>query len=304
MAHSAGAIPTLLVTGCTGQVGFELQGTLATVGRVVALDHAGCDLTRPDQVRAVLRALRPDVIVNAAGYTNVDRAEAEAELAFAVNGAAVGVLAEESLALGSLLVHYSTDYVFDGRKPQSYLETDPTAPLSVYGKSKLAGESAIATVGARALVLRTGWVAGLHGANFAKAILALGRARDGLDVIADRFGTPTTAELVATVTAELVERYWQLEDRHAFPYGLYHLAAAGDASWHAYAVEVLTYAQAHGVALRTLPEHVRAISAAEYPQAASRPTNSRLDTGKLQRVFGVDLPDWRLGIRRLLDQIF
>ncbi|MGN8060918.1 dTDP-4-dehydrorhamnose reductase [Ralstonia sp. 22111] len=304
MAHSTGAIPTLLVTGCTGQVGFELQGELATVGRVVALDHAGCDLTRPDQVRAVLRALRPDVIVNAAGYTNVDRAEVEAELAFAVNGAAVGVLAEESLALGSLLVHYSTDYVFDGRKPQPYLETDPTSPLSVYGKSKLAGESAIATVGARALVLRTGWVAGVHGANFAKAILALGRTRDGLDVVADRFGTPTTAELVATVTAELVERYWQLEDRHAFPYGLYHLAAAGDASWHGYAVEVLTYAQAHGVALRTLPEQVRAIPAAEYPQAASRPTNSRLDTGKLQRVFGVDLPDWRLGIRRLLDQIF
>lgn len=303
MAHSTSAVPTLLVTGRTGQVGFELQAKLATVGRVVALDHTACDLARPDQVRAVVRALRPHVIVNAAGYTDVDRAETEAGLAFAVNGVAVGVLAEECLALGSLLVHYSTDYVFDGHKPQPYLETDPTTPLSVYGKSKLAGESAITEIGARALVLRTGWVAGAHGTNFAKTILALGRTRDGLAVIADRFGTPTTAELVATVTAELVQQYWRLEDRHAFPYGLYHLAAAGEASWHTYALEVLTYAQTHGVVLRTLPEQVRAIPAAEYPQAASRPTNARLDTGKLQRVFGVALPAWRWGIHSLLDRI-
>ena len=296
--------PTLLVIGAAGQLGSELRRQLASIGPVVALDRTNCDLTHVSQVREVLHAVRPDVTVNAAGYTDVDKAETEAELAFAVNGAAVRVLAEESRAAGSLLVHYSTDYVFDGFKAQPYLETDQAIPLSVYGKSKLAGEAAIAASGTRALVLRTGWVAGVEGTNFAKTILALARARDELSVIADRVGTPTTADLIATVTADLVRQYWWSDDRRAFPVGLYHVAAAGSATWHAYAVEVLAYARARGVTLRLQPERVKAISAAEYPQVAPRPANSCLDTSKLKRAFGVELPHWRIGMHCLLDQVF
>ncbi|KHK56100.1 dTDP-4-dehydrorhamnose reductase [Ralstonia sp. A12] len=303
MPHSATSVPTLLVIGCTGQVGLELQHRLAAVGRVVALDRANCDLTSPDVLRKTVRELCPDVIVNAAGYTDVDKAEIEAELAFAVNAAAVGALAEEARALGSLLVHYSTDYVFDGRKPEPYVESDPANPLSVYGKSKLAGEIAIAESGARALTLRTGWVASVHGANFAKTILTLGRERDGLSVIDDRFGAPTTAELLARVTSDVIRRYWRFDDREAFPSGIYHLAAGGRASWYAYAVEVLAYAKARGVALRVSPEQVQAIPAAEYPQRALRPKNSCLDTRKLRCTFGIELEDWRSGVHRLLDQV-
>jgi dTDP-4-dehydrorhamnose reductase len=172
-------IPTLLVTGSNGQVGFELRRSLAPLGRVMAVDRAGCDLTRPDELRRVVRELRPDVIVNPAAYTAVDKAETEAELAYAINGVAPGVLADEAKALGSLLVHYSTDYVFDGRKDGAYVEADAVDPQSVYGKSKLAGEQAIAASGATALVLRTCWVAGAHGGNFAKTMLKLGRAASG-----------------------------------------------------------------------------------------------------------------------------
>ncbi|WP_316679961.1 dTDP-4-dehydrorhamnose reductase [Ralstonia flaminis] len=304
MPRSTIAHPTLLVTGCNGQLGFELQRRLASLGRVVARDHAACDLTQPAALRKTLREIRPDVIINAAGYTNVDRAEIEVKQAFAVNGVAPGILAEEARAMGSLLVHYSTDYVFDGGKSGAYVETDQTNPLSAYGRSKLAGEVAVTESGAQALILRTAWVASAHGANFVKAILQLGREQDHLRVIADRIGAPTTADLIADVTAELLARYWMLADRRNFPFGLYHLASAGQTSWHGYAVEILTHAQARGIALKATSGRITPILAADYAEAASRPANSCLDTSKLQQTFGMVLPDWRVGLRRLLDQIF
>ncbi|MFJ4289068.1 dTDP-4-dehydrorhamnose reductase [Cupriavidus sp. NPDC089707] len=303
MPRSAG-VPTLLVTGSNGQVGFELRRSLAPLGRVVALDRAGCDLSRPDEIRRVVREHRPDVIVNPAAYTAVDKAETETELAFAINGTAAGVLAEEAKVLGSLLVHYSTDYVFDGSKDGAYVETDPVNPQSVYGKSKLAGEQAIAAAGGSALVLRTCWVAGAHGGNFAKTMLRLGRERDSLRVIADQFGAPTTASLIADVSAQIVARHWLHGDRRTFASGVYHLAAAGETTWHAYATEVLHYATAQGIELKVDPSRIEAIPATAYPLPAPRPANSRLDTGKLRQTFGIHLPDWQQGVHHLLDQIF
>lgn len=303
MRHKTPSIPTLLVTGSNGQVGFELRRSLAPLGRVVALERASCDLSQPDELRRIVRELRPDVIVNPAAYTAVDKAETDIEAAYAINSVAPGVLAEEAKSLGSLLVHYSTDYVFDGRKDGSYVETDKVNPQSVYGKSKVAGEQAIAASGVQAIVLRTCWVAGAHGSNFAKTMLKLGRERDSLRVIADQFGAPTTASLIADVTAQIVARHWLSGRPAAFAGGVYHLAAAGETSWHGYATEVLRMAAARGVPLLVNLEHIEAIPATAYPLPAPRPANSRLNTSKLRETFGIHLPDWQQGIRLLLDQI-
>ncbi|MGN5352835.1 dTDP-4-dehydrorhamnose reductase [Ralstonia sp. L16] len=303
MLRKSRTVPKFLVTGSNGQVGFELRRSLAPLGEVLALDRAACDLTQPDTLRQLVREHRPDVIVNPAAYTAVDKAESDADTAFAVNGMAVGVLAEEARALGSLLVHYSTDYVFDGTKAAPYIETDAVNPQSVYGKSKLAGEQAVAASGATALVLRTCWVAGAHGGNFAKTMLKLGRERESLRVIADQFGAPTTAALIAEVTAQIIARSWLAADRSVFPGGTYHLAADGETTWHGYATELLRYAVAHGVELKVDPEAIVAIPTTEYPLPAPRPANSRLDTSKLRETFGIHLPDWRQGIHFLLDQI-
>ncbi|KMQ80448.1 dTDP-4-dehydrorhamnose reductase [Candidatus Burkholderia pumila] len=296
-------IPTLLVTGSNGQVGFELRRSLAPLGRVIEVDRAACDLTNPKQLRRVVQTWRPDVIVNAAAYTAVDKAETDANSAYVVNGVAPGVLAGQAKALGSLLIHYSTDYVFDGRKTGTYVETDAVDPQSVYGKSKLAGEQAVAESGAAALVLRTCWVVGAHGSNFAKTMLKLGRERDALRVIADQFGAPTTAALIADVTAQIVARHWLHGDRNRFPSGVYHLAAAGETTWHGYATEVLRSVAARGVKLKVDPARIEAIPAKAYPLPAPRPANSRLDTSKLRETFGVHLPDWKEGVQFLLDQI-
>ncbi|CAJ0866022.1 dTDP-4-dehydrorhamnose reductase [Ralstonia flatus] len=304
MLRKATAAPRLLVTGSNGQVGFELRRSLAPLGEVIALDRGACDLTQPDTLRRLVRELRPDVIVNAAAYTAVDKAETDAESAFAVNGVAPGVLAEEVKALGSLLVHYSTDYVFDGSKDGAYVETDEVNPQSVYGKSKLAGEQAITASGATALVMRTCWVAGAHGGNFAKTMLKLGRERDSLRVIADQFGAPTTAALIADLTAQIISRFWVYGDRTAFPGGLYHLAAAGETTWHGYATAVLRYAKERGLELKADPECIAAIPATAYPLPAPRPANSRMDTTKLTETFGLHLPDWQQGVHFLLDQLF
>lgn len=303
MQPNSPGVPTLLVTGSNGQVGFELRRSLAPLGRVIALDRAGCDLSRPDALRGVLREWRPDVIVNAAAYTAVDKAEGDVDAAFAINAVAPGVLAEEARAAGSLLVHYSTDYVFDGCKPDPYVEADAVNPQSVYGQSKLAGEQAIEAAGATALVLRTCWVAGAHGGNFAKTMLKLGRERDTLRVIADQFGAPTTASLIADVTAQIVSRHWLQGRRESFPAGVYHLAAGGETTWHGYATEVLKTAAARGIELKVDPASIEAIPTSAYPLPAPRPANSRLDTRKLRETFGIYLPDWREGTHLLLDQI-
>lgn len=303
MRRKGPGIPAILVTGSQGQVGFELRRSFAPLGRIVALDQTGCDLSRTDELRRLIRELRPDVIVNPAAYTSVDKAETDPATAYAINGTAVAVLAEEAKALGALLVHYSTDYVFDGRKHGAYVETDTVNPQSVYGKSKLVGEQAITATGATAVVFRTCWVAGAHGDNFAKTILKLGRERDNLRVIADQFGAPTSAALIADVTAQIVARHWLLGDRVDFASGIYHLAASGETTWHGYATEVVRYAIAHGYALKVDPSRVEAIPATAYPLPAPRPANSRMDTNKLCETFGIYLPDWRQGIHHLLDQI-
>lgn len=303
MVHRVSASPILLLTGCNGQVGFELRRSLAPLGQVVALGRADCDLSRPELLRQVVQAVRPDVVINAAAYTAVDQAETEPDLAHAINGVAPGILAEAARAAGSLLVHYSSDYVFDGAKTDAYLETDAPNPQSVYGRTKLAGEQAIAASGAIALVLRTSWVAGAHGSNFAKTMLRLGQERTHLRVIADQFGAPTSASLIADVTAQIVARHWLHGDRDVFNPGLYHLAAAGETTWYGYAKEVLHYAAGHGVNLKAVPASIEAIQAAAYPLLASRPASSRLDTGKLRETFSVHLPDWREGIQHLLAQI-
>lgn len=288
----ASARRRILVTGANGQVGFELQRALALVGEVVAVDRQRCDLSDPASIRDCVRAVAPDVIVNAGAHTAVDRAESEPELAYAVNATAVRVLAEEARRSGAAMVHYSTDYVFDGQAEGAYAESASTSPLGVYGASKLAGEQALAEVFAGAeeafWILRTTWVFGLHGNNFLKTMLRLGHQRDQLSVVADQIGAPTSAALIADVTARLLLRRPDS--------GVYHLAAAGETSWHGYAQRALRMAAASGLALRLDPETIRAIPSSDYPTPARRPANSRLDCRKLSQALDLTLPEWELAV--------
>ena len=277
----------ILLTGCTGQLGRELKRSLACLGELVACDRRQPDLADPDDLRAAVRALAPTVIVNAAAYTAVDQAEAEPAAADAINAVAPAILAEEAKRLGALLIHYSTDYVFDGAKPAPYTEDDIPAPLSAYGRSKRAGELAIAASGARHLIFRSSWVYGLHGANFMKTMLRLGGERDELRVVADQTGAPTWTRHLADATALILAR-------RDTPDGLYHLAAAGETSWHAYAEAIFVEAQRAGL-LERIPV-VRRITSADYPLPAKRPANSRLDCSRFSRDFGLALPDWRTGL--------
>jgi dTDP-4-dehydrorhamnose reductase len=291
----------LLLTGKNGQVGFELQRALAVLGEVVAIDSDDCDLADEAAIRRIVRDVRPDVIVNPAAYTAVDKAESEPARAQAINARAPAVLAEEARALGALLVHYSTDYVFDGTKDGAYLESDAPNPTSVYGATKLAGEQAVAAACPRHLILRTSWVVGAHGGNFAKTMLRLACEREALSVVADQFGAPTSAALLADVTAHLVRQAQREAD--AFPYGLYHAVAGGETRWHAYACHVIERARAAGKPVRVAPQAIKPIASADYPTPARRPTNSRLDTALLRTTFGLHLPDWKAGVDHILGQI-
>jgi dTDP-4-dehydrorhamnose reductase len=291
----------LLLTGKNGQVGFELQRSLAVLGDVVSVDAVDCDLTDESAIRRLVREVRPEVIVNPAAYTAVDQAESEPTRAQTINGHAPGVLAQEAKALGALLVHYSTDYVFDGNKVGAYLESDEPNPSSVYGASKLAGERSVAASGARHLILRTSWVVGVHGSNFAKTMLRLACERDDLSVVADQFGAPTPAYLLADITAHLVRQAQR--EPNTFHYGLYHAVAGGETNWHAYACHVIEYARSAGKPIRVASEAIRAVSSAGYLSLARRPNNSRLDTSLLRKTFGLNLPDWKIGLDRVLDQI-
>jgi len=297
----------ILVLGKNGQVGFELQRSMAVLGDVVAVARDRCDLAQPDSVRSVLRAERPDVILNAAAYTAVDKAEQETDLANLVNGKAAGVLAEEAEAADALLVHYSTDYVFDGTKAGAYREDDEVAPQSAYGLSKLAGEQAIRQVCAKHVILRTSWVFGAHGANFLKTALRLARQRDAVKIVADQFGAPTGAALIADVTAHIVARYGREKAGNAehspFPYGTYHLAASGETTWHGYAVLVAQLAKRAGVNLRVEPDDIQPIATSEYPLPAHRPANSRLNTVKLREAFGLTLPAWQTSVTQAMQLI-
>lgn len=293
----------ILLTGKNGQVGFELQRSLAVLGEVIAVDQTDCDLTDPVSLRRMVAGLEPQIIVNPAAYTAVDRAESERDLAHAVNAVAPGILGEEAHRLGALVIHYSTDYVFDGAKSGWYSEDDSPHPQSTYGTTKLAGERALRESGADSLIFRTSWVFGAHGGNFAKTILRLAGERDELKVVADQWGAPTSAALLADVTAQVVARY-QREARSDFPFGLYHLVAGGECSWHDYARTVVSAALAAGKPLRTTPERILPIATADYPTAAKRPANSRMATAKLRETFGLVLPPWQIGLAHVLQQIF
>ena len=292
----------ILLTGKNGQVGFELQRALAVLGQVVAVGHEDCDLASPDGIRRLVAEVRPQVIVNPAAYTAVDKAETEQALAQAVNATAPGVFGEEAARVGVLVVHYSTDYVFDGCKPGAYLETDAPNPQSVYGKTKQAGEQALQASGADHLIFRTSWVFGAHGGNFAKTVLRLAAERDGLKIVGDQFGAPTSAALLADVTAQVLGRY-RREGRANFPFGLYHLVAGGSTTWHEYAQTVVRAALAAGKPLKLTADDVLPIATADYPLPAPRPSNSRLDTSRLRQTFGLVLPEWQNGLKHVLQQI-
>ena len=283
----------ILITGSTGQLAQELQLALAGEGRVLALGHHALNLAEPQQIRAQVRLLRPDVIVNAAAYTAVDPAQNDRAQAFAVNATGPGVLAEEAAALGVPLIHYSTDYVFDGRKPTPYTEDDTPNPLSVYGASKLAGEQAIQAVGGQHLILRTSWVYSLHGKNFLLTMRRLLQERDSLSVVDDEIGAPTWAGTLATATVELL-RKWR--NGEAGPSGLYHLTATGQTSWYGFACLIAEKLAEQGV----LRARLQPILSRDYHTAAQRPQNSRLDCSRLQHDWGIQLPDWRTAFEQCL----
>ncbi|MCY1669357.1 dTDP-4-dehydrorhamnose reductase [Rhizobium sp. SL86] len=291
----------LLLTGKNGQVGFELQRALAPLGEVAALDRTVCDLEDEASVRDAVRQFKPDVIVNPAAYTAVDRAESEEGRAHAINACAPAILGEEAARLGALVVHYSTDYVFDGKADGYYRETDATGPQGIYGKTKLAGEEALAATGARHVIFRTSWVFGAHGANFAKTMLRLAGERETLGVVADQIGAPTSAALIADVSAHVIRQLAATKTTDLD--GIYHLVASGETNWHAYACHVIDYARAKGHAIQVAPDAIRAIATADYPTPAKRPANSRLDTRKLRDTFGLTLPDWKVGVDHVLEQI-
>lgn len=296
----------VLLLGKNGQVGWELQRSLAPLGELVALDRhstledGGCgDLNNLDGLRETVARLRPDVIVNAAAHTAVDKAEGEPELAHALNADVPGALAEAAHAVGALLVHYSTDYVFDGSGTAPWTEGAATGPLSVYGQTKLEGERLIAAVGPRHLIFRTSWVYAARGGNFAKTMLRLAQERERLTVIDDQFGAPTGAELIADVTAHAIRQ--TLRDDACC--GTYHLAAAGETTWNGYARFVLETARALKPDLAIKAQDVAPVPTSAFPTPARRPLNSRLDTSLLRSTFGLNLPHWQHGVRRMLAEI-
>ncbi len=293
----------ILLFGSSGQVGWELQRSLAPLGQLKACDRNAADLENPDVLKAAIRDYCPNVVVNAAAYTAVDKAESEPDKAERINAEAVGLLANEVRRLDAWLIHYSTDYVFDGAKPGAYVETDKPNPLSVYGRTKLRGEEAIQQSGCRRLVFRTSWVYAARGSNFARTIVRLAGERDILDVVADQVGAPTSAELIADTTALCLHRVTRDKMFGEQAVGAYHLTPAGETSWHGFARYLLDGLRSLGVELRLRPENVHPITTAEYRSAAKRPANSRLDTRKLTNTFGVYLPPWQFHVQRLVSEL-
>jgi|WetSurMetagenome_2_1015567.scaffolds.fasta_scaffold06790_5 dTDP-4-dehydrorhamnose reductase len=293
----------ILLTGKNGQVGWELQRSLASFGQVVATDSKELDLADPDALRRIIRSIAPDIIINPAAYTAVDKAESDSVQAMAVNGVAPGILAEESLRLGALLVHYSTDYVFDGSKAAPYTEDDAPNPQSVYGRTKLAGEQAIQASGCKHLILRTSWVYGVHGGNFVKTILRLAKERNELRIVADQFGAPTWARDIAEATISALS-FWQTADRDSNLGGLYHLTAAGRTNWHQYAEEIARLACQFDPALAARQLSIQAIATEEYPLPAKRPSNSVLSNDKIRDAFGIELPEWQDSVAECVQEIY
>jgi dTDP-4-dehydrorhamnose reductase len=280
----------ILLTGMNGQVGWELQRTLPTLGEVIALDRRGLDLADPDSIRHIVRDHKPDLIVNAAAYTAVDKAEEESDLAMAINGTAPGILAEEAKRLGAALVHYSTDYIFDGNKNTPYTEDDAPKPLNVYGKTKLAGEKAIHAVGVPYLIFRTSWVYGARGKNFLLTILRLARERDELNIVDDQIGSPTWCRLIAQMTAHVLTHVYCHGMASRDYSGIYHFTATGKTSWFEFASQILEWAKMR-------PDYkiksLRPITTREYPTAAVRPVYSAMSNNKITEKFSLNIPTWQ-----------
>lgn len=293
----------LLLTGCNGQLGFELQRSLAPVAEVIAVSRSDCDLSSEAALRALIQEVKPDGIINPAAYTAVDKAESDVESARKINCDAPRIIGEEAAKCGAFVFHFSTDYVFEGSGDQFYKESDAVNPQNVYGKTKYAGEQALSAACDRSLIMRTSWVVGAHGGNFAKTMLRLANERESLSVVSDQFGAPTSAALLADITAQLVGRI-QHEGDDQFPYGLYHVVASGVTNWHEYARYVIAEAVKAGKPVKVSPEMVNAISASDYPVPAKRPANSRLDTTLFQNTFNLHLPHWKQGVAHVLQQIF
>lgn len=297
MTQNPPATRRVLLLGSNGQLGRELAPILGVGHDLVALGRAEADLSRPDRLRAIIEDARPEIIVNAAAYTQVDKAESEPALAATVNAEAVGVIAAAARELGALLVHYSTDYVFDGSGRRPWTEDDVPAPLGVYGATKLAGEQAIAASGCANIVLRVSWLYGRHGKNFLKTMLALAATKTELRVVADQIGAPTSVSGVAEATAAIIPSAIADGARR----GLFHLAAAGAASWHDYATLVIETARTAGLPVTV--EAIVPVPTSDYPTPARRPLNSRLDTSRLAGAFGIGLPDWREDVISLVHQL-
>ena len=294
----------ILLFGKGGQVGWELQRSLSLMGELVSLDTDDqklCgDFTQPEDIIQTIHSVSPDVIVNAAAYTAVDKAENESALAHTINTQAPKILAQESLKIGAWLVHYSTDYVFDGNGTKPWKETDPTTPINTYGSTKLEGEKAVINSGCKHLIFRTSWVYSARGENFIKTMIRLAQSRDHLSVIDDQFGAPTGAELLADVTAHSICTAL----RQPQVSGLYHLAAKGETSWYGYANFVLDKVRQSGIKLQVQAENIQPVTTDAFPQAARRPGNSRLNTRKIEHTFDLTLPLWQTGVTRMLTEIF
>jgi len=280
----------ILLIGSYGQAGRELERQLSSVGNVAAFPRSALDITNHRAVRDAVLAIHPNIIVNAAAFTAVDKAETDSERANSVNAEAVANLVQIAQKEGAWLIHYSTDYVFDGSKPTPYIETDAPNPINVYGASKLAGETAIAAADCQHLIFRTSWVIGKDGNNFAKTILRLAAERNSLKVISDQLGVPTSPSLISKITIDAIRA---IKQDKAWPQGIYHLAPQGVSSWHEIAKTLIVYAEQQRVQLNTQVENIQAITTAEYPTAAKRPLNSQLDTSKLRAQLSFDLPHWK-----------
>lgn len=294
----------ILLLGKNGQVGWELQRSLAPLGEIVALDFDSpgpltADFSAPESLAATVRAVAPQIIVNAAAHTAVDKAESEPDFARALNAASPAVLAREARTLGAWLMHYSTDYVFDGSGSTPWVEDSPTGPLSVYGRTKLEGEQAIRASGCRHLIFRTSWVYAARGGNFAKTMLKLAQGRERLTVIDDQIGSPTGADLLADLTAHALRQAQQ----HPEVAGTYHAVAQGETSWHGYAAHVIEFARAKGLPIKVAADAIAPVPTSTFPTPAKRPHNSRMNTGKLRSTFGVNLPGWQVGVDRMLTEV-
>ena len=294
----------ILLTGVNGQVGHTLKTTLAD-SELVALSREQLDLTKSHDIRRVIREIKPNLIINPAAYTAVDKAESEPELAFAINATAAQILAEEAARLNAGLIHFSTDYVYDGTKTKPYVETDAVNPVSIYGKSKLAGEDAIRAVGLPHLILRTSWVYGAYGKNFLKTILRLAAERDSLSIVGDQVGAPTSSKSIADATLKLVNAWQPAQENQS---GIVHFTNTGETSWHGFSCEIMNeYSVLMAIkrwpALKTNVENIVAITTANYPTPAARPANSRLNNAKLKQVFDIELPTWQQGLQQAMQTL-